>query len=192
MRPTDFCTPKPFQLEHSCFASSQRGSLGFSRDVFRRPVETARPPSSRALRLVPSRATVFFARCFARPKTAERGTGWLGPPDARRGWGESRFTTRIPLRRAMGERAEAYCSSARHRTRHLWHPCRLLRARVEGRSHDSLAFARRPPRPVPRGPREGRALPRSKVPSVGSRHAHPAAPKRGRNHAAFFDRPALT
>jgi len=95
-----------------------------------------RPPSFRALRLVPSRATVFFARCFARPETGERGTGWLGPPDARRGWGESRFTTRIPLRWAMGERAEAYCSSARHRTRHLWHPCRLLRARVEGRFHD--------------------------------------------------------
>jgi len=34
MRPIDFCTPKPFQLEHSCSAVSQRND--FPCDTFRR------------------------------------------------------------------------------------------------------------------------------------------------------------
>jgi hypothetical protein len=41
-------------------------------------------------------------------------------------------------------------------------------------SSNLQAFARRPPRPVPRGPRERRALCRSRVPSADRHDAHPA------------------
>jgi len=53
---------------------------------------------------------------------------------------------------------------------HLWHPCRGPRSgdRSRGRSFS----ARRPPRAVPRAPRERRPLSRSEMPSVGGRSAH--------------------
>jgi len=98
MRPIDFCTPKPFPLEHSCsrrfpaqrlvpvrgLAAPARGSLS-SRSL------AAPCPSTPASSLV----------CrSARPKTREPGTGRLGATRCRRDWGEPRFTARFPLRRS--------------------------------------------------------------------------------------------
>jgi len=74
MRPIDFCTPKPFQLEHSCSAVSQRG------DYRAMPCGTIRrPPSYRSLSTPCSFArTSLFARCFTRPETSATGIGKLG------------------------------------------------------------------------------------------------------------------
>jgi len=91
-----------------------------------------------------------------------------------RGWGRSRFTTRPPLRRPCERHARAFFSPVRDRHDRLWHPCRLLRARGADRLRDGRAVARRPPRPVPRGPCERRALSRSEVPSVAGCAARPA------------------
>jgi len=77
MRPIDFCTPKPFQLEHSCSAVSQRCDRPFRPASFvaRLPRATLVPEPCGSV-LVP--ANVFFACCLTRPKTCWAGTGWLG------------------------------------------------------------------------------------------------------------------
>jgi len=113
MRPIDFCTPKPFPLEHPYVVASQRshrgpraapfgaasriGSLSF-RSRFLRPLR-ARPrerPLSR------------FACCAVRPKTRGAGTFRLGAVRRKRDWGESRFTARFPLWRPV-DRGRGRC-----------------------------------------------------------------------------------
>jgi hypothetical protein len=116
---------------------------------------------------------VFVARYLARPKTCEAGTGWLGAFRYERGQGESRFTARLPLRRPDdGSRGGVFFRRVKSNRPPLTllspPPCRspgfaFLRIQT---------VARRPPRPVPRGPRERRALCRSGVPSAGSDDAH--------------------
>jgi len=92
MRPIDFCTPKPFQLEHSCSALSQRsdhmpvrclsalarGSLSFR--CLAAPCSSARTSSSRAASPVRRRA--------------EQAPGGSGPPDANE-TGENRASRRV-------------------------------------------------------------------------------------------------
>jgi len=77
MRPIDFCTPKPFQLEHLCSAVSQRCDRPVRPASFVAcfPRATLVPEPCGSV-LVP--ANVFFACCLTRPKTCEAGTGWLG------------------------------------------------------------------------------------------------------------------
>jgi len=97
MHPIDVCTPKPFQLEHSCVVASQRGC---------RPVRCLATPhediprsgSLAATVLVP--ANVSFAAVLARPKTrAHVHQTARGHPMRGRGWGELRFTAGLSLRR---------------------------------------------------------------------------------------------
>jgi len=126
MRPIDFCTPKPFQLEHSCFAVSQRDD---------RPVKclSARReghPRPGALRLRARSRERLISR--ATPRVRRRGelhTGRLGAARCERGRGESRFTARFPLRRPGDSLAVASSSAAWESIAdRLWHPCRLLLA----------------------------------------------------------------
>jgi len=120
-------------------------------------------------------ANVSFARRPARPKTGGAGTGKLGAARCERGRGESRFTARLPLWRPDDSHAAAFSSAVRNRkTERQGHPCRLLRAVRARRVFPFRARARRPPRPVPRGPRERRAHLRSRVPSIDRCRAHPA------------------
>jgi hypothetical protein len=109
MRPIDVCTPKPFQLEHSCFVVSQRGSEArpTSRDAARGtalfPTASRLPCSFRRMSLSPRARTSEEAR--------SRASGNSGPP-IRRGWGERRFTTGLPLRRSVGALERRDSSSA--------------------------------------------------------------------------------
>jgi len=52
MRPIDFCTPKPFQLEHSCSAASQRSDR-IPSDAFRQAPEGRSRPGTLRLRARP-------------------------------------------------------------------------------------------------------------------------------------------
>jgi len=135
------------------------------------------PPSFRSLAAPCSfPRTSFFAR-RAHPSEDERSR----IPAARghryeRGWGEIRFTTEPSLRRPAGalERRRFFLCE-KPDTDRLWHPCRILLPACSG-SHfiERRALVRRPPRPVPREPRERRALLRSGMPSIGSRCAQRA------------------
>jgi len=78
MRSIDFCTPKPFPLEHSC---SRR--LPAQRPYPARCLSApARGPlSSRSLAApCPSTPASSLVCCAARPETRDAGTGWLGAP----------------------------------------------------------------------------------------------------------------
>jgi hypothetical protein len=171
MRPIDFCTPKPFQLEHSCSAVSQRGDhRAMPCGIIRRP------PSYRSLSTPCSFARTSLSRA-ASPvrRRALQVPGSSGPPDTERGRGESRFTARFSLRRPDDSHAVAFSSAVWSRYRPpltpLSPPPRCLRG---SRFFDPMPAPRRPPRPVPRAPRERRALRRPRVPSTDSRRAHPA------------------
>jgi len=174
MRPTDFCTPK--QSNSSTLASP----LPSVAILIPRPepfgARAWGPHSYRALRLVPVHAK---RPLFALP-LRESGDSRSRHRAARatrceRGWGESRFTTRSSLRRPCERHAGAFSSPVRDRYDRLWHPCRLLRARWRGPALGEFhAVARRPPRPVPRGPCDRRALSRSEVPSAAGRPMQPA------------------
>jgi len=141
-----------------CLSASARGSLS-SRNLAA-PCSSARTSSSRAASPVRRRA--------------EQAPGGSGPPGADE-TGENRASRRVSHFSARSiVREGVFFPRARVESVRLWHPCRLLRSRrpgpLLGGSH---AVARRPPRPVPRGPRERRAHSRSRVPSIVSRYAHP-------------------
>jgi len=175
MRPTDFCTPK--QSNSSTLASP----LPSVAILIPRPepfgARARGPHSYRALRLVPVHAK---RPLFALP-LRESGDSRSRHRAARatrceRGWGESRFTTRSSLRRPYERHAGAFSS-----------PVRATVTTVSGTPVASSvlvgaglalgelhAVARRPPRPVPRGPCERRALSRSEVPSAAGRPTQPA------------------
>jgi len=171
MRPIDFCTPKPFPLEHSCSRRFPAQRLVPARGLS----ALARvSPSSRSLAAPCSSTPASSLACrSARPKTREPGTGRLGATRCRRDWGEPRFTARFPLRRSALDHATAFSSVTRQGYRSpltpLSPPPGSWAWAAFGESH---ALARRPPRPVPRRPRERRAHSRSRVSSVGSRDAH--------------------
>jgi hypothetical protein len=112
-------------------------------------------------------ANVFFALRFARPKTRGAGTGQLGPTDANE-TGESRGSQRDSHFDGQASATRGRClppcafaetvSGTPVASSELMGSGSLLRS--------PLHLARRPPRPVPRGPCERRSLSRSKVPSV--------------------------
>jgi len=79
MRPIDVCTPKPFQLEHSCFVVSQRGCRP-ARRLATPPDDRPRSDNLAAAVLVP--AKVSFAACSHVRERALTCTGKLGAPDA--------------------------------------------------------------------------------------------------------------
>jgi hypothetical protein len=173
MRPTDFCTPKHSNSNTHASPLPSAARLGSAGGL---SAPSRGSLSYRTFRLVLVLAKrLLFAPLPARPKTRGKGTGKLGAARCERGWGESRFTARLPLRQPLVRlRGGVFFRRARPNAC-LWHLCRLLRARERGsRKAIVRAVARRPPRPVPRGPRERRALPRSEMPSLGSCLAQPA------------------
>jgi hypothetical protein len=173
MRPIDVCTPKPFQLEHSYFVDSQRNGrparcLAASHED--RPRSEALRPRAR------SGERLFSRAVLARPKTSGHVHRQLGADRCEPGWGELRFTMGLSLRRPAGapERRRFFLCE-KPDTDRLWHPCRILfPARSGSRFIERRTLVQRPPRPVPREPRERRALLRSGMPSIGSRCAQRA------------------
>jgi len=172
MRPIDFCTPKPFPLEHSCFSSLPSAAIDFPCRTFRRlPEDRSRSGTSR-LRAHPRQRLLG-----ALPRPSEDARSRHREARAarcRRDWGESRFTARFPLRRPVPTCGAAFSSASREGYRSPLTPLSpppssSTWAAFWGESH---VLARRPPRPVPRGPRERRAHSRSGVSSIGSRCAH--------------------
>jgi len=127
MRPIDFCTPKPFQLEHSCSAVSQRSDrpVRLASFVARHPRATLVPEP---LGSVLVRANVFFARYLTRPKTRGAGTGWLGAFRCDTRPGGISLHGAIPTS-ATGRfsRGGVFFCRVKSNADRLWHPCRLLR-----------------------------------------------------------------
>jgi len=118
---------------------------------------------------------VFFSRpCPPVRRRAGKAPGSSGPPDANEA-GENRASRRDSH---FGNRSCAYAvafsSAARARTPASGISVASSELVSVGREAMVRAVARRPPRPVPRGPRERRALPRSEMPSLGSCLARPA------------------
>lgn len=193
MRPIDFCTPKPL-LEHSCSVASQRCDRFSS---------NAHPCGARCPRvaLVPepcgsvlAHANVFFACSPARPKTRGAGTGKLGAARCRLRLGRTALHGAFPTS-ALGRSCGRAFSSLARESDPLASDTPVASSVAFARAPlgNSRVVLRRPPRPVPRGPRERRAHSRSRVPSVDSSRARiPAAQKHGRNHAAFSGDAALT
>jgi len=184
VRPIDFCTPKPFLLEHSCsvvsrrsddprnafaFASLLARSLSAPRD------RRSRPGASR-LRARP-RERLFRVLLSPVRRRAGAGNGRLGAARCKRDRGEPRFTARFPLRRPAARVRGRFLPSGASRFRSpltpLSPPPGPARGDYPFRGSGSQAVARRPPRPVPREPRERRAHSRPRVPFIVSRHAHP-------------------
>jgi len=176
MRPIDFCTPKPFQLEHSCSVVSQRDDQARAMRFFRCALARG-PPSSRSL-ATPCSFTqnVSFSRAASHVRRrALRAPVGSGPPDANEA-GENRASRRGSH---FGDR------TILTRWRYL-PPCEIEdrppltplspppSLRVASLFFERPELVRRPPRSFPRGPRERRALHRSRVPSAGRHHAHPA------------------
>jgi hypothetical protein len=172
MRPIDFCTPKPSQLEHSCFAVSRRS--GHLAMPFGDRAKARSRPGAARLRARP-RERLFSRAAPPVRRRACRAPGSSGPPDAneagenRASRRDSRFGNRTILTR-----------------RRFLPPCEIETPIAAGtlvassapfctrRVFPFRARARRPPRPVPRGPRERRAHLRSRVPSTDRCRAHPA------------------
>jgi len=166
MRPIDFCTPKPLQLEHPCFVASQRSDPSRRE----RPCSALVPGSIALIPSLPARArsreNVFFSRSrFARPKTCEAGTGGSGPHDANE-TGEDRGSQRDP-------RFDGHASAARGRSL----PSRARRVAASDTPVASSALVGVGRDAYPRrgseaaetgsaGPCERRALSRSEVPSI--------------------------
>jgi len=174
MRPIDFCTPKPFQLEHSCSVVSRRSDRPRPTRFFRCALFEGRSRPG-ALRL---RARSRERLCRALPHPSE---DLRGRHRSARGLPMRTRPGRISLHGRIPTSATGRCSRGGVFFRRVKSnrpplaplsppPCRspgfaFLRIQT---------VARRPPRPVPRGPRERRALCRSRVPSAGSCHTHPA------------------
>jgi hypothetical protein len=96
MRSIDVCTPKPFNS--STRASSSPGAVTDPGEHLAAPLEDHPRPGALRLRARP-RERLFRAHRLACPKTSGEGTGKLGAARCKRGRGEPRFTTRLPLRR---------------------------------------------------------------------------------------------
>jgi len=183
MRPIDFCTPKPFKLEHPYSVASRR-----SDHPARGLAALARGSLSSRSLSAPCPTTRTSASRAASPvrRRAPQATGGSGPPAANE-TGENRASRRASHFGARSIVAEGVFSPrnadrSRSPLTPLSPPPCSWAWGPSGKSH---AVARRPPRSVSRVPRERRAQCRSRVSFLVSRYAHPAGPKRGRNRVAF-------
>jgi len=161
------------QFEPSCFVvfPTQR-SLNSTRSPF--GSRAADSLSSRGSRLVLVHASSVRVPPV-RPKTIGAGNGGLGAARCYEAGGGRVSRRDAHFGAHPGARKAALSSAERDRDARLWHLCRLLRpCAPASRSSRGSAPVRRPPRLVPRGPRERRALSRSEMPSIGGRVAHRA------------------
>ena len=121
----------------------------------------------------PSTRTSLFARRSARPEdSVKRAPGSSGPPDANEA-GENRASRRGPHFGA-GRLSRGGVFFRRVKIEIPVASDTLVASSLPlcGRFFRPRTRARRPPRPVPRGPRERRAHRRSRVPSADGRDAH--------------------
>jgi len=183
MRPIDFCTPKPFKLEHPYSVASRR-----SDQPARGLAALARGSLSSRSLSAPCPTTRTSASRAASPvrRRAPQATGGSGPPAAKRDRGEPRFTARFSLRRPV-DRSRG----------------RLLPSDVD-RSRSPLTPLSPPPRSWAWGPsgsptrwlggRQDRLRPGlvkgARIPDPGCLPPSvatriPSGPKRGRDHVAF-------
>jgi len=191
MRPIDFCTPKPFQLEHSCSAASQRSDR-IPCDAYRQSPEGRSRPGTLRLRARPRERLL---RVLPRPSE-----------DARSRHQEARGR---PMQTRLGR-------TALHGALPTSAPGRSCARAFSSPVRESSPFASDTPvassvlvgasrcYPVPTlwlGGRQDRFRgglvkgvripdPECLPPSVATRI--PAAPKHGRNHVAFTRDAALT
>jgi hypothetical protein len=177
MRPIDFCTPN-----HSNSNTLTSSLPSAARSIRVRPCDPPRACSrTEPCGSCPFTRKVFF-RAPLRPSEDARGRHReaRGRP-VRTRLGRIAFHGATPTSAfARCAYAVAFSSAARARTPASGTSVASSELVSTGSLSDSHAVARRPPRSVPRGPRERRALPRSEMPSVASCLAQPTAPKRGR------------
>jgi len=181
MRPTDFCTPKQLRLEYPWLrrVPVQRSH---ARALQRRPWML----SFRGLRLVLTRAA---SRRVPRshPKTGERAPRGSGPLDASE-TGEDRVSRRDPHfsdRSMRSARLRFFRASDRSTTSDI-PVASSVRSLVDARCALD-ARARRPPRSVPRGPRERRALLRPEMPSIARSFSATARTEARTDRGAFVE-----
>jgi len=111
MRPIDFCTPKPFPLEHSCFSSLPSAAVCSRTKAFRHPPEDHSRSGTLRLRARPRQrllGTLLRPSEDARNRHREARAA-----RCRRDWGESRFTARFPLQRPVPTCGAAFSSASR-------------------------------------------------------------------------------
>jgi hypothetical protein len=122
---------------------------------------------------VPDHANVCFACCFARPETRAAGNGRLGAARCKTRPGRTALHGAL-LTSAPGRSWPRALSSLGRRSLPFASDTLVASSALVGVGavRQSHAVARRPPRSVPRGPRERRAHSRSRVPSTVSRDAH--------------------
>jgi len=175
MRPIDFCTPKPFNS--STRANSPLPSaaiLGPCQSCLSAPLLGDRTRAEPCGSCSFTRNVLSSRYRFARPRTCEAGIGQLGPTDANEA-GESRGSQRDPHFDDQANVTRGRCLPSCEIAMTVSDTPVASSALVgPGRSRETQTLARRPPRPVPRGPCERRALSRSEVPSTAGRSTQPA------------------
>jgi hypothetical protein len=170
MRPIDFCTPKPLLMYRVLvvFPAQRSGpSCGLA---------AASGDRSRA---EPRGSCPSARRLFRAPRhtsgDAQRGHRRARGRPMRDEAGEDRVSRRDPH---FGDRPSRHAGVVLPRASSMAITSDTLspppRRGGGSPSGECRAVTRRPPRSVPREPRERRALPRSRVPSAGIDRAHPA------------------